>query len=92
VVKGGCGGKGGEMTQTLYVHMNKKKDTDIYILYQMLSCCQNALVKYHVWQKLMWNDALLIRMSLMLWPAVLDTMVEDQSILHGDKADNMDRK
>jgi hypothetical protein len=25
VVKGGDGRKGGEMTQTLYVHMNKKK-------------------------------------------------------------------
>jgi hypothetical protein len=24
VVKGGGGGKGGEMTQTLFVHMNKK--------------------------------------------------------------------
>jgi hypothetical protein len=25
VVKGGSGGKGGEMTQTLYVHINKKR-------------------------------------------------------------------
>jgi hypothetical protein len=27
VVKGGGGGKGEEMTQTLYVHMNKKKNS-----------------------------------------------------------------
>jgi hypothetical protein len=31
--RGGCGGKGGEMTQTFYAHMNKKK---VCILHSML--------------------------------------------------------
>jgi hypothetical protein len=31
VVKGGGGVKGGEMTQTLYVHMNKKKIVKPYL-------------------------------------------------------------
>lgn len=34
----------------------------------------------------------LIGMSLMLWPVVLDTTEENQSIFHADKAGNMDRK
>ena len=34
----------------------------------------------------------MIGMSLMLWPVVLDTTDEDQSIFHGDKVGSTDGK
>jgi hypothetical protein len=45
VINGGSRGKGGEMTQTLYVHMNEKKKasrpfSQLYILVDMI---QNSL-------------------------------------------------
>lgn len=40
----------------------------------------------------MGNDTPPIGMSLMLWPVVLDTTDEDQSIFHGDKVGSTDGK